>query len=716
MSTPASEQELSHAVTFSRAASPSLPLSFAQGFFLIGLVLVALFVRRWRKRKRTPSGASSATPTTTSSTVGDREHAAKLQTLLDRLTQTELPTDMTQHPDMKRLQTLLTDGDAELNTLQSEYAQNLERLQSLTQRSNAPSQDYRALLTEAEAVQAFNERLSANAQQLEQTLNLANRLDAVSVRLKQFETTYSAVQSDTWPDTERVLNSLRQRYDEAGELASAEPSTALGVLKTLDTDLSLSEDAVIRLVDTEKRLFGFQLRLEAWREEGYLLQDKDKRLAELRQNVDVALGLLQRGEPKILDAQMDEVVDLTDKLIDETEGGVRLHASNQTRLLELKTAHQDAAMTINNARRAFAASAEVAPSNWRDIRGNGGEAQKSAKRALAQYHKAQTLNRLDGAQAFEEARLALARGFEELSKVKQLCATIHERFGYLADIKRVALAQLQQVQSDAATHSQLSLTQTAEPADLTVTELVNEVKRELATAQPDCLKALDLLQRAAALCESSASTGDQAARTKHLQTRLVSKKLEATVALKRVMSYARVHSRDLQAPTLELLERAQTQYREASTAERLTVMQHAAASATKAFEAAERDVESLDTLRSEAAACVGAARASYEALRRFSASASSPSADTRRSFYALEAQLPEYKAGLSRAELESLKRDVQTFEQSVQDLLSAEGRSAEDKGPLRLERERVVIAERRRQAAERSRYNAVWGRHNADGW
>lgn len=622
---------------------------------------------------------------------------------------------MTQHPDMKRLQTLLTDGDPELNTLQSEYVQNLERLQSLTQRSNAPSQNYRALLTEAEAVQAFSERLSANAQQLEQTLDLANRLDAVSVRLKQFETTYNAARSDAWPDTERLLDSLRQRYDEASELASAEPKAALGVLKTLDTDLSLSEDAVVRLVDTEKRLFGFQLRLEAWREEGYLLQDKDKRLAELQQNVDVALGLLQRGEPKILDAQMDEVVDLADKLIDETDGSVRLHISNQTRLLELKTAHQAAATIIDNARRAFAASAEVAPSNWRDVRGNGGEAQKSAERAAAQQRKAQTLNRLDGAQAFEEARLALAQGFAELAKAEQLCATIHERFEQLADVKRVALEQLRHAQADAA-QARSGQTEIDKSADHSVlTDLLNEIERERAVPRPDWLKVLDAVQRADALCESLI-IHDKAAQAKRSQLRLASEELEATVALKRVMSYARVHSRDLQAPTLELLERAQTQYREASTAQQPTVMQHARVNATKAFEAAERDVESLDTLRSEAATCVGAARASYETLRQFSASANSPSADTRRSFYALEAQLPEYEAGLSRVELESLKRDAQTFEQSVQDLLSAEGRSAENKSPLRLERERLLIAERRRRAAERSRHDATWGRHNADGW
>ena len=215
---------------------------------------------------------------------------------------------------------------------------------------------------------------------------------------------------------------------------------------------------------------------------------------------------------------------------------------------------------------------------------------------------------------------------------------------------------------------------------------------------------------------------------RHRRVRLASEQQEAEAALERVMTYARVHTHDLDASTLETLQTAQAYFQMAqkyleasqlqSDAELAASLDAAAAafdeaeqSATQAFSAAEQNFELLDKLRASAAETVAAARASYDALRRL---AERSGLQAERSLYALEADLPSYQPGLNKGELETLQMQAQAFEERVNNLgAELEQDVREQESALRRERERLLASARRQRAALRSRQNTAWGSRSA---
>ena len=735
-------------------ANPSAGLQLGQwALLLFAVIAVILLLTQWRQRVRRRSSTQHAADRAL------REVKGELSALLIDLSSADakpgdayLPSDMTQQSDMVLLGDLLeSERPEDLRSLKTEYGERVTQLSDITRRFESLQkaeagerrepdtlasylEHYQDLLEETRLVEAFTLKLTQTFAGVEAEIaSLAERRAALKTDLAQMSATYDEFRSANWPGREAVFSGAIENLKQADKLAAKQPLTALKKLNTAASQLSLVSDAARRLTQIEAQLAEYRQDLNSWRNEGFKLTDKDKHLSDLEQNVEVALGLLGQGEHKILDAQIDEVADLTQQLISSSAASVQLYTTNQMRLEELRRQGEQLGASIDAAASAFEALSGYAEASWRDVRGNGTEAQKAAERARDLFEDASELNRLDGAQAFVAARDAVEQGFKELAQAKQLTRAIHTRLDELRAAQATAREQLGLVSQDLRDRQELlsrpevdrDVGEVAETMLQDAATLLTEAETNLAAERPNWLTALKQIQKADDLCDRAlARIRDERSAMEHRRVRLASEKQEADAALARVMRYAEIHAADLESTTLETLRRAQTKLREAESAEtraasltesalgaglELAVRLFAEAEqlAERAFEQAEADFKAINSLRTQAAEAAGEASARFINLERLAARSG---ADVSRSLYALKSELPLYRADLRRPELESLLAEAKAFEQKV-DALSAEleAHIEQRESALRRERERRLAEARRRQVAERSRRDASWG-------
>lgn len=312
------------------------------------------------------------------------------------------------------------------------------------------------------------------------------------------------------------------------------------------------------------------------------------------------------------------------------------------------------------AERAFHALGAFAPANWRDIRGNGSEAQRAEP---------------------ERARLLL----ESVTARAAMLRAVRER------AQRHLEALEAEARQDAGT----------EPKAAEAERLLARIREELAMEKPDWLAVTETLQATERLL-LEAGTGDELERRARL---LASERLEAEASLARLEHFCRVHAPDLGSAVRAGLEQAQDAHRSAARrqreAERLTGTErartlaeatagfdHAQRLAEETFVAAERDFGEMEALRAQLAETGAKVEARLATL---------PAGHALRP---RAARLPATGAlhDLDRARLTALLEQASALEAE----LRAQG---EEDDP-----------EARQRATERARRSCGWGALGEGGW
>ncbi len=694
------------------------------------------------------------------SAQGRREHRRDLEALKSQLSQglidfsspeatSYLPDDPEGQTDMALLAGLLKDdAPDELASWRQRYGEAVRARQGLEERFSSlqkePETDpealipeYQDLLEESRTIGAFVAELSGRFGELQGQLErLPERLAGIEAGLNDLRGSYPATIPADWPSAEALLAPLQRTFAALhGAQREGAQLRTLRLAESLEADLENVRGDLGRLLAERERLERFEGDLSRSREQGFHLSDLWQGLADARRHLAIALGLLSQGDYRVVDAQIEEVAERGQHLGIRAQRLSALHAENEERLRELAARGETLRAHIEQAATAFEALADFAPANWRDIRGNGTEAQKAAERAHALWKQAKEANQLSGAQQFEAAERALAAAQAELGQADTLAQSVETRLENLRQAQGTAQSELGQVEAELRAHRELLSRPEVDQEVGALPEgklseaerLVERIRGELAKDKPDWLTVMEHVQAADRL-------GDEAVREirseqeKMAQRRrlLASERTEAETSLSRLSRFAQVHLQDLGSSVRAGLEQAQDAFREAERrkdeAETLTeaelarTLEEAALGfdraqrlADEAFVVAERDFNEMEALRTQAAEAAAKANASFESLGRYLARHNLGNL-LGRSLQALAGSLPSYDERLGRDALGHLVTQANEADAAIARFYQEARNQVEaQESALRQERLRQLELTRRRQAAESARQSSSWG-------
>lgn len=678
----------------------------------------------------------------------ERELRALKGELSQALLELDLPDDPEAQTEMALLLGLLSGQAEELAEWQRRYAdavlvrQQFEEGFRQLQREEAQGAALEALLPRYRALQALSAQVSSFAaalnarwNELSQQLSaLPERLQALGQALQRLPAGYPEARPDAWPPPEALSSPLGLRLQQAdAALGAGEQVRALQLTDALARDVVAVEKDLHGLLELHEALNAAEADLARYREQGFRLPEAWRELSAIRQQLAIALELLAQAEYRVVGAQLEEVAERSQRLADLGKSLVALQRENERRLAELEQQGELLQQRIEQAATVFAAISDFAPANWRDIRGNGSEAQKAAERAQHLWEQAEAANRLDGTQQFEAARDALDAAERELTQAGLLLDSIDARLGYLRQAQQTAREELEQVAREVA--AQRAYLQRSE-VDRDVSSapeqklqqaesLLQRIRSELEAEKPDWLSIMQTVQNADRLSEEATTQTRSEQEAMQQRRRLLeSERTEASAALERVARFAEVHARDIGSTAMAALEQAQDRFRAAerlrreaeqqteaelarTLSEAASAFDHAQRLAEEAFTNAERDFAEMEALRAQAAEASARSLASFEALRDF-VNQHRLSQLLGRSVQALAAGLPDYHERLGRDALERVVQQAAEADETVAGLF-AQARQQVQALEATLQQEQQLELERRRQAAERARRSSAWG-------
>ena len=735
---------------------PSLALQFGR-FVLLAFGVLALMLVVSRLRKREGAGREDKQEASHKLTQIKSELSNTLIDLSGSEARTghdpylpERPEDQT---DMALLTGLLAEErPEELSQLKEDYRAASTQLRTINERFSELSAleaketrtastlesyvpHYEDLLTQAQELVAFSQSLSNKWQTLQSEIaSLDTTAMNLGSQLERSKERYDELKQASWPDGERVFLESDTSLGEVQHLKDSQPLTALRVSQELKTNLDTVDSAVERLSQLETQLAEFDTRLATLRAGGYQLADRDKAQKEVWHHLEVALGLLKQGEYKVLDAQVDEVSELTEALISDTEETVKRHKRNNERLSELEAEGDVIKALIEEGVKTFEAIENYAPSNWRDIRGNGTEAQKAADYAYELYLDAKEENSLEGAQAFEDAEDKLIEAEAELMRARDLIDAIKVRLEHLRRAQATAESQLALVQKDVSAQLEVladpnvdrQVSERPEQMLSEAAELLQRAKDKLNEEDTDWLTIMKDVQEADRLVdEALEATRTELEAMEHRRVRLSSEKTEASAALSRMTEYVRIHRSDMGANALQALQESQTAFSEGERLEALSLSQEDSALAesldaaarhydaaeqlaNSAFEQAEKDFADMEVLRKEAAEVLASTSANLENLERFIARSNLSS--MQQTLYSLSSALPAYRPDANREDLEGAIARAKALDAEIHGVYAEARQQVEQLESARRQARLQQLEEaRRRRAVESARRNSSWG-------
>lgn len=666
-----------------------------------------------------------------------------------------LPADPNAQTDMVLLTGLLQDERPdELAALQAEYREASEQLEEASKAFGALRAEeerlsrrspelesfvarYEALLEDLQGVTVFTERLAGQWQALQTlTANLPQRLKKLRAALTGARTGVrdrllgqTASFTDLFENLEARLEAAVSSYQEDHWLR------ALREVEELEADLTALTNATARLARLEGVLGSFTERLDTWQNEGAPPDFAKRSVQEVKASADVALKLLEQGDLKVVDAQLDEVEERLTAARDDAENRLSLLKDNARRLAELEEIGEETKLHIERAALSFDLVDDFAPANWRDIRGNGTEAQKAADAAFRFWQQAQQLNSLERNASVTQAAQTLDAAEAELRRAYTLTEAVETRLENLRVAQETAQQQLDELAQEIASQQE-ALRQPELQRDVggaprktlqKAETLLGEVRTLLNEAQPDWLSALAKIQEADGLAELALKTvkEESAAMTQRRRI-LASEKVEAESSVKRAVQFVRSHKADMNVASLDKVQRAVDTYRHAQELEANAQSSSGDALATtlkeativydeaqrlgdNAFALLETDFKDAETLRQQTAEAVAQTRADFKNLERF---VRSSGLTTRliASLRALETELPRFDPSQSPERLREILAQATTLEAEIERLHNDARRHAQAvQSAQRQERLRQLERARRQRAAEDARQRSTWG-------
>ena len=665
-----------------------------------------------------------------------------------------LPADPNTQTDMVLLTGLLQDERPdELEDLHDEYRAATERLEKTAnafedlraeeERLNRRSPDlepyierYETLLADLDPVTAFTERLAGQWQALQSLVaDLPQRLKRLRATLTGAKTSVPLTFLGKVVNLDGLFSELESRYESALKNLDGRSLRSLRQVEELEADLEKLTDATGRLTGLERKVDAFTEQLDSWREQGTPPDFGQKNLDEVREQAAIALRLLEEGDFKVVDAQLDEAEERLTAAQEGAEQHMTLFETNSERIADLEQVGEEAKLHIERAALTFDLVDDFAPANWRDIRGNGTEAQKAADAAFDYWQQAQQVNSLEHPSGVSQAAQALDAAEAELRRVHTLTEAIETRLETLRAAQETAQQQLDAVAREVDTHQE-TLRQPEVERDVSrapgekldeAEQIITEVRSLLAEDRPDWLTALAKIQEADRLADLAlAGINEEREAMAQRRRMLASEKTEAESSIKRIVQYVRTHKPDLHAENLARVQQAVDTYRHAQEVEAnakslsgealattlkeaTIVFDEAQRLADDSFDLLEADFQRAESLRQETAEAVARTRASFDNLERFVRS-SGLSASMHASLNTLAHDLPSYDASSSPEELQASLNKANALEEDIERLHTEARRHAQAlQSAQRQERMRQLETARRRRAAQDARQRSTWG-------
>lgn len=719
-------------------AGPNL---FSQWWPLLLLVFVGFLLFRRRKKKT----VATTVPTKILDPEQNLADKKSLEVLLKDLSEDAistghdpyLPEDPSQQTDMKLLRKLLKDErPQELADLENQYRESVAKLKDLkgTLAASSKRTDFGALLTEASSLKQFTHSLTERWDDLQLELsNFEDKRQAVEQHLQSSFKAYESMRQADWPVAQKVFEVLiRFLADSDAAKHKQKPLTALTMLDELNARLEQLNRQLPRLQGIGKKLLLFEANVAGFQEQGYKLNAGKANLDSAREQFRVALDLLKQGDFKVLDAQIDEANELVDSLESYAKELLALKETNASRLAELERKGDEIRSLIDQAVPQFESIQSYAEVNWRDIKGNGTEAQKAANRAHELFEHAQSQHE---SQHFEEAKDSIDLAFVELEQAHELIDAIFLRLENLKKAETTSRQELKLIEAEVSKHLDWvkqaavdrNVSEKPEEDLQQAYQLLQQTKTELAQSEPNWLAILERVQKADKLStEAFIQIRTEHEAMERRQTLMQSEKTEARVALERVLKFAHLHPQDMSTTAMQLLDEAQTYYAQAEGQEKHSqtleevqlakVLEQATQlfdlaqkKAEAAFSEAEGGFKTMEALRQKTVQVVAEADSALRSLKLY-ASRAQLDRSLQQSLYQLEKNLPGYDARATKQELEQTIRDAESIKLAVNQLqheLASRLQQADD--AARQERQRQLELERQQRAAEAARQGSAWG-------
>jgi chromosome segregation ATPase len=674
-----------------------------QRFWWLGVPVLALLAFLGLRPR------SRAVPETLVTTESSQplDDASKLKTIKRQLSErlSDLRLALPTNPENQTEMVLLTaflEGQhpEELTQLRQDYNNASETLRTISEQAATYQQQtasvaeqlsrYEALLTRANEVKSFTASLNDKWQALNRELAaIPDKLSALRGTLQQLKASYK--ERPDFLTADEVLKPLEQDISEVETVQQANESLkALRMLDGVQDNIALVSDSITRLMDADNHLDTFESQLPSFQTQGFKLYKFAERIPDVRQDMAIALGLIKQGEYKVLDAQVDEVMEQTSTIVDGAVTFTELHKVNAERLKQLETLGEEIKTQLDKSAEAFTAFNDFAPSSWRDVRGNGAEAQNAANRAHELWEQASDDNALTDSQEFEHAKTSIEQAFTELEQAKTLLAAVNTRLHDLQTAKATAKDQLALVEKDIADF-QTTLRRPEVDRDVSkqpeaklveAASLVEKARAEFSQSLPDWLVVMQRVQSADRVAdEAFALIRSEQETMERCRVRVNSEKVEAQTSLQRLQNYLQVHHSDMTQATSSNAEQLRLSYQQAESKEQsagvlsedmlgqmleqtATLFDQVQQQADTLFIQAEKDFNDVETSRKGLAERLTSLQTRVNEANSQLINAGVTPSPLQRQLYTLANSLPTLTSS-DRAALESALATLQSLEQEM---------------------------------------------------
>ena len=506
----------------------------------------------------------------------------------DMITDLDFPDDPQRQIQYRFLAlSLEKERPEQLANITAQYEQIYDRLvpalatfNTLNQSTPATEQEltnaiagYQQVQSEVRYASGFLEWLAEQGRIVEgQIASAPSEVDAAKKALaaatEELTTLAAAAPDLDLPAAGSILTQVSAKLNEADTASNASPPRPLAAYDASVQARSLLDKVMAswrRLSAIYKELVQNREKLAGLRTKGFKLSQVDDPMAasvEQLRKAATSISSNQRNSDELLQ-KATEIVNATDE---QTVRLISLQADNEKALERLKREGDEVKKMIDAGARAFDAVDEYAEESWRDIKGNGTEAQRAADFAFNLWQEASKQNALtpQSPQDFDAARSMIDQASEALAKSRELVAAIVTRLEYIRESQRVAAEEIAAAQKDItggeAFVARYDTDISPRPSDLLseAARLLEAARAEMSRPKPNWIEVVALARKANDTADralADARSEQQAMEARRLKVKTNSQ--QAAASLSRASNFASVHRADLSPDVFTMLEGAQ---------------------------------------------------------------------------------------------------------------------------------------------------------------
>ncbi|HUP27777.1 MAG TPA: hypothetical protein VM409_05025, partial [Chloroflexia bacterium] len=364
-----------------------------------------------------------------------------------------------------------------------------------------------------------------------------------------------------------LLDPARAKVEHAEALLSQKPPLSL---KARDTALAVRSE-ITAVTSSISALSASYEAVSQQRAQLMALGSKGFKLASIGNSLDEAVAALRQASSQFSHAEAFEATlkkagQTAQQAGAQAKSLVALQTANQEALAKLSAEGEELKALIRQGAEAFDAVDEYAEDSWRDIRGNGTEAQRAADEAYNLWQEASQLNSLapDSPQDFEAAAGLIAEAQECAARTRELIAAIVERLQHIKESQAAARDEIAAAERDIEAGAQYVSRfdpdiSTGPVEDLSrARRILEEARAEIAQPKPDWIGAVKMARQA----NDTADKALASARTEHerleaLRLRASTTAQQAAASLSRAGNFVTVHKTDVPSDIASALSHAQ---------------------------------------------------------------------------------------------------------------------------------------------------------------